>query len=94
MICFLPQLKVNNVKGRINGRNIQCQFDATVPDSTNAQTKAATDSTSFSMSVSTGTYNASKLTHQHHINCTFNRPLLMMVTQTITDNISICCYVL
>ncbi|XP_076737776.1 uncharacterized protein LOC101476357 [Maylandia zebra] len=51
-------LKVNNVKGRINGRNIQCQFDATVPDSTNAQTKAATDSTSFSMSVSTGTYNA------------------------------------
>ncbi|CAI5671884.1 unnamed protein product [Oreochromis niloticus] len=82
-------LKVNNVRGKVSGKNIQCQFAATVPDSTSTTTRADTSTTSFSMSVSTGTYNASKLTHQHHINCPFNRPLTPNITDTITDDISI-----
>ncbi|XP_039455944.1 serine-rich adhesin for platelets-like [Oreochromis aureus] len=53
------QLKVNNVRGKVSGKNIQCQFAATVPDSTSTTTRADTSTTSFSMSVSTGTYNAS-----------------------------------
>ncbi|XP_025760573.1 mucin-5AC [Oreochromis niloticus] len=52
-------LKVNNVRGKVSGKNIQCQFAATVPDSTSTTTRADTSTTSFSMSVSTGTYNAS-----------------------------------
>ncbi|CAI5671887.1 unnamed protein product [Oreochromis niloticus] len=51
-------LNVNNVKGKVSGKNIQCQFDATIPDSTSTTTRADTSTTSFSVSVSTGTYNA------------------------------------
>ncbi|CAI5671889.1 unnamed protein product [Oreochromis niloticus] len=51
-------LNVNNVKGKVNGKNIQCQFDATIPDSSSTTTRAATSTTSFSVSVSNGTYNA------------------------------------
>ncbi|XP_030609892.1 putative ferric-chelate reductase 1 [Archocentrus centrarchus] len=46
-------LPVNNVRGRVNGNKIQCTFDATVPDSSK---RAAA---SFSLSVATGSYNAS-----------------------------------
>lgn len=56
---FALQLNVNNVKGKVSGRIIQCTFAATVPDST-ART------TSFTIGISNGTYNSSKLAHHRY----------------------------
>lgn len=51
-MCVL-QVSANNVRGKLNGQQIQCVFDATVPANT-------ARSTGVTLGVITGTYNGSK----------------------------------
>ena len=68
------QLNVNSVRGRVNGRRIQCTFAATVPDSS---TSISTRASNVAVAISTGPFNSSKLPfygytftqdscHKHH----------------------------
>ncbi|KAF6714934.1 putative ferric-chelate reductase 1 [Oryzias melastigma] len=53
-------LSVNSVKGKVNGRTIQCTFLATVPDPLVSGTSRTRRATGITLSVSTGSYNATE----------------------------------
>ncbi|XP_024143702.1 flocculation protein FLO11 [Oryzias melastigma] len=55
---IFTNLSVNSVKGKVNGRTIQCTFLATVPDPLVSGTSRTRRATGITLSVSTGSYNA------------------------------------
>ncbi|XP_023804657.1 cell wall protein AWA1 isoform X2 [Oryzias latipes] len=57
-VLIFRNLSVNSVKGKVNGRTIQCTFLATVPDPLVSGTSRARRATGIALSVSTGSYNA------------------------------------
>ncbi|XP_036969070.1 mucin-1-like [Acanthopagrus latus] len=56
-VLTLTVLNVNNVRGRVNGRRIQCTFAATVPDSGSA-TSRSNRASSLVLAISTGPFNS------------------------------------
>ncbi|RVE60316.1 hypothetical protein OJAV_G00179510 [Oryzias javanicus] len=55
----ITNVSANSVKGKVNGKKIQCTFLATVPDTNIPATKRARRATDVTLSVSTGPFNAS-----------------------------------
>ncbi|KAF6714929.1 putative ferric-chelate reductase 1 [Oryzias melastigma] len=55
----MTNVSANSVKGKVNGKKIQCTFLATVPDTRIPAAKRARRATDVTLSVSTGAYNAS-----------------------------------
>lgn len=75
MFSLQSDSSVNSVRGQVIGNIIQCTFAATVPSST-------ARSTNLLLSLSTGTFNSSKLRY-------FKNTLQFTSTNTNTDGISV-----
>ncbi|CAK6981042.1 Hypothetical predicted protein [Scomber scombrus] len=57
-VLTVTTLAVTNVKGSVNGNNIQCTFSATIPAASVSRRSLSIRAQRFSMSVSTGAFNS------------------------------------